>query len=773
MATSSASLPPPSRSNLPQRSASLGQNTAVLAEKFVPEPADESLFAEYLDVFRRHLGGISLFALCGGLFVSAVTLFMQPTYQAHITLDIQGLNGDFLGMHEVARTGNNSPDSREVDMQTQIKLFQSDALLHRTEASLLAEPHSAVMLRQDFFSRILRTFNVPTFGSTSYDSLLTKTADSTKVRALGMTRLVEITCSSGDAQTAAAFCNRLTREFESEDIETRAADAQKTSSWLTRQLADVKLKAEDSQHKLEAAVDGNGLMLSQQSSSTGEERLRDLQTELVRAQADRFQKEATASQERVSSPDSLPEVLDNPSYRQYQARLADLNGKLAELMPPLTEENPKIKHLRSQIKDAEAGLATSRNVSTGREGNELAAARHREDLLQVAYNAQLANVSSDLQRASQVSLLRKEVESEQQLYQTMLQRAKEAGFALAMQASSIRVVDAAHAPSLPGSPQPIKTGLGGISLGALLGIGFFFYRERTTQVFRLPGQTAELLQLEELGVIPHAQSKRRIAGTPSPGTLMLDMAPGSPSFSSETLAITHWEDQFSLIAEAYRSVTFSILLLAMDRGPRTYIVSSPSDGEGKTTVLSNIGVALSKSRMRVLLIDGDLRKPNLHKVFGIRADSGFRNLLRGDINPVSTPLPAFCKSTDVPNLFVLPAGISNENSMELLHSPHMGVLLDRLKAEFDIILIDTPPMLHMADARVLAGFSDGAILILRANSTSVPQGQAARDLFERDGVQLIGTVLNDFDPQREGLGEYYRSYERYSTTDRQQPGAAA
>lgn len=770
MPISSTSLPAP-QSNVPQRGATTAPALPKPPDRSAPDFAEGSLLGEYFRLLKRHSGKIALFGLCGALLALLVALFIEPTYQTHVTLDIQGLNGDFLGMHEVSRTGNNSPDSREVDMQTQIKLFQSEALLHRTTASLLAQPHDDVVPRHDLFARVLRAFNGPALQSASYDSVLKTTVDNLKVRALGMTRLVEVSCTGADAQIASDFCNRLTREFESEDIETRAADAQKTSSWLTRQLADVKQKAEESQKKLESAVDGNGLMLSQQSSSTGEERLRDLQTELVRAQADRMQKEASAGQERVSSLDTLPEVLDNPAYRQYQARLADLRGKLAELMPPLTEENPKIIHLRSQIKDAEAGLAASRSSSTGRQGNELAAARHRENLLQVAYNAQLANVSSDLQRASQVSLLRKEVESEQQLYQTMLQRAKEAGFALAMQASSIRVVDAAVPPRAPSSPQPVRSGLAGAGIGTLCGIGFFFYRERTVRVFRMPGQTADLLRLEELGVIPHTAAKKRI-GAPST-TLTLNASQSPTAYPSEALAITHWEDQFSVIAEAYRSVTFSILLLAMDRGPRTYVLSSPSDGEGKTTVLSNIGVALSKSRMRVLLIDGDLRKPNLHKVFGVRADHGFRNLLRGDLNPLTTPVEVFCKPTGVPNLFVLPAGISAENSMELLHSPHMGVFLDRLKAEFDIILIDTPPMLHMADARVLAGFADGAILLLRANSTSVPQAEAARDLFERDGVSLIGTVLNDFDPVREGVGEYYRSYERYSTTDRQQPGSAA
>ena len=779
MATNSSSLPPSNRSTLPVTAGGQSLSTAVPVLKPVPHPEYETLPSEYLSLVRRHWGKILLFTLCGALLALLASAFVQPTYQSHVSLDIQGLNGDFLGMHEVARTGDNSAAGREVNLQTQVKLFQSDSLLQRTSASLLKDAHAPTLERQDTTSRVLRWMHLPTMKALPYAEVVNETADRVKVKPLGMTRLVELTCVSQDAQVAAGFCNRLTREFESEDIETRAAEAQKTSTWLTRQLADVKSKAEDSQRRLEAAVGGNGLVLSQQTSSPGEERLRDLQPALVRAQADRMQKEATASQARLSSPDILPDVLDNPAYRQYQTRLADLRAKVAELVPPLTEESPKVIHLRSEIRDAEAGLAAARTTTSGRQGNELASARHREDLLQVAYNAQLANVSSDLQKASQVSLLKREVESEQQLYQTMLQRAKEAGFALAMQASSIRVVDAAKPAPVRSSPQALRNGVGGASLGALLGAGLFFYRERSTRVFRMPGETAELLQLPELGVIPHAEVTKRVRRVASPQLLSPIHGAGTAtgmttaSFSSEALAITRWEDQFSVIAEAYRSVTFSILLLNINRGPRTYVVSSPSDGEGKTTVLSNLGVALSKSRLRVLLVDGDLRKPRLHKVFGLRQESGLRNLLRGDVNPVTTPVQAFCRATDVPNLFVLPAGTGGENSVELLHSPQVAPLLTRLNREFDIVLIDTPPMLHMADARLLAGMSDGAILILRANATSVPEAAMARDLFDRDGVRLIGTILNDFNPEREGMGEYYSSYERYSTAEKEKRGGTA
>ncbi|MBE7181004.1 MAG: hypothetical protein INR71_07320, partial [Terriglobus roseus] len=565
--------------------------------------APQSLLMEYLQLLRRHWIAIACCAVGGCILALALSLFVRPLYDTRASVDIEGLNGDFMNMHEVARTDAESAESNEVKQQTQIKLLQSDTLIGNTVHSLLQEGDQPVSYQPGLLDRIAQKLRLPGHADQSFEDVVQDTAQRVKVKPLGMTRLVELSCASTRPDVAARFCNQMIREFESEDIETRAEEAQKTSTWLTRQLADVKAKAQDSQKKLEEAVNGNGLMLSQETSTTGEERLRELQQELVKAQADRMQREADLSVAHSAAVDTLPSVQDNPAYRQYETRLADLRGKLAEIMPPLTEQNPKVIHLRSQIREAEAGLASSRSTSTGRDSSELAAAQHRENLLQVAYNAQLANVSTDLQRAAQVSLLRRELESEQQLYQTMLQRAKEAGFASAMQASTVRVVDPARPANKPSSPNRGADGAAGFALAGVFSAGFFLYSDRTRRVFRLPGETQAMLQVQELGVIPHATRAKSVGGSrtaPVPPGLL---AVGQSGKVGEAIALTRWEDRSSISAEAYRSTGFSLLLADTKKKSKVYAVSSASDGEGKTTVVSNLGVALSRTRLRVLLID--------------------------------------------------------------------------------------------------------------------------------------------------------------------------
>ena len=725
------------------------------------EPPRETLLAEYIRIFKRRRSLILLCAVCGLLLALLAGIASEPIYRTRTSLEIKNLNGDFMDMRSVAPTGDSASADSDVNLQTQIKLLQSDTLAQHVAKNLMDEPHPATIEPQDLVSKTARLLHLPYGKPIPYATLVADTANRVKVKPLGVTRLVEVTCDSWTAQFSARYCNELTNSFQELDLQSRSSEAQKTSDWLTKQVADVRARAEESQRKLEQAVGGNGLMLSQSTNTVGEARLSALQDELVKAEADRMQKQADASLVSSSAADTLPDVQDNPAHRAYELKLADLRTQVAALVPPLTEENPKVIHLRSQIKDAEAGLLATETTSTRRQSNEYTAAKHREDLLRVAYGAQQATVSSDLQKAAQVSLLRRELESEQNLYQTMLQRAKEAGFASAMQAATIRVVDLARIPKVAYSPQRKLEGCAGLALGSLFGFGLAFYRERNNKVFRMPGDVARYLHVQEIGVIP-AIGKSESKLLHSPRLIKRNPEPLSLEGKPNAIALTGWNDQFSVAAEAYRNATLSILLSDTSKHARSYVVSSPSAGEGKTTITSNLGVALSKSKLRVVLVDGDLRRPNLHRAFGLSNVAGLRNILRGEISLENTPMDLLTRATAVPNVSVIPAGDGTDDSVELLHSPIFAALLRRLSRDFDVILIDTPPILHMADARILAGQSDGAILIFRAGVTTRDQAATARDLIDNDGVRLVGTILNDFDPAREGQANYYSSYYRYA-----------
>lgn len=722
-----------------------------------------NLISDYLRTLARWRAAILLAAVLGGLLSLSLNLGVMPVFEARTSLDIQSLNGDFMNMRNVSATGGDTASSSESYVQTQIKLLQSSTLLDRTVERLKAEPHAQALDRDDLISRLRRTFHLSRGGDLPYDTLVDDAAKRIKVKPLGITRLVEVTCDSYNADFSARFCNRLVAEFKALDLETRASEAQKTSEWLSRQAADVREKAESAQKNLEAATGGDGLVLSQTSSNIGEDRLRQLQGELVHAQAERMDREAQARISASANPDSVAAVRDSPTYREEQQKLADLNTQIAALVPPLTEENPKVIHLRAQIREVEANMAQERASVLARVRNDFESARHHEDLLTASYAALQDSVSNEMSKTARVNLLRREVDGEQQLYQTLLQRAKEAGFASAMQASTIRVVDRAAPQKTPVSPRRgTATGVG-ILLGSFCGLGFAFFKDRSSSVFREPGEAERHLHVHELGVIPSASTGGRRVGQKLPALLTRGNGNADEAGESDSNALTCWGQNFSIVAEAYRNTTHSILLAGKTpRRSQVYTVTSPNAGEGKTTVSTNLGVALSKAKLRVVLIDGDLRKPGLHRSLLVENSFGLRNILRDEIDVSTAPIAQFCKQTLMPNLFIIPSGSGREEVVELLHAgSSITKLVDRLAREFDVVLIDTPPMLHMADARILAAKCDGVILVFRAGRTGRDQAASACDIFENDHVPIVGTILNDFNPLREGRTGYYESYYRY------------
>lgn len=740
--------------------------------------APESLMIEYIRLLARRRSMIALFTVFGAMLGYAVTLAVLPVYRARTSLDIQNLNADFLNMRNINQTSGGENASTESYVQTQIRLLQSDTLRSRAVDDMKKRQLAQPMRRDDMLSSVKRDLHLPGEKPVTRLALLEYVAKNVTVKPLGVTRLVEMTCDSWNAKLSAEFCNTMTDQFAKRDREVRLSEAEKTSEWLSHQLADVRDSLAKSEKKLEDATGNDALSITQGGTSVADDKLRQLQTELTKAQSERVAKQASYEISKSASPESLPMVLDSGSFRESQTKVQDLRRQVAALVPPLTEANPKVQHLRAQIAELEGNLASEKSNLMQRIQHEFEEAKHREALLLSAYSSQERTVTKEQGKQAQLSMLHHEVDSSQQLYQTLLQRVKEAGFASAMQASTIRVVDAAKPPETPIAPRRgLSTGVG-LLLGMLAGICAAFIKERTQTLLRAPGDVPRYLALRELGVIPSA---RRTLRNPHSGLSLLParivswfQPAAEPAVADmrpqRALDMAVWQDHASLVAEAFRNTTYSILLAGGNDRAKTYVVSSPNVGEGKTTVTCNLGLALAQANRRVLLIDGDLRKPRLHKAMGLSNETGLRNLLRGDFDVLEAPTESFCQPTKVPDLFVITSGTGSEEPGSLIHSPRFKTLIDRLAGEFDIVLIDSPPMLHLADARIIGGVSNGVILVFRARKTDRETALNSRDLFLNDDVRVIGTILNDFDPLKEGKSQYYGSYYAYREKSRETTG---
>jgi capsular exopolysaccharide synthesis family protein len=392
----------------------------------------------------------------------------------------------------------------------------------------------------------------------------------------------------------------------------------------------------------------------------------------------------------------------------------------------------------------------------------------RERLLSDAHATQEKVVADESSKAIHYDTLKRDVDSNRKIYETMLQRVKEASLATAMRDSNVLVIDRAKPPFFPYRPNlPMNSAIGLFS-GIFLGFAFVLVRERIDRRICAPGDAQIYLDLPELGVIPLDESAIPVplldrlnlhhAPTPAPAA----SAASRPRGDCPELAT--WKRKPSLLAECARTTLSSILLPGSDdEAPHVIVFTSARSGDGKTTVACNLSIAMAEIGRKVLLIEGDLRRPRLHKVFGVANRNGLSDLLWKDIPLETALLSELARETDVCNLFVMPGGSCGTNPANLFYSPRMARLLDRLRKEFDMVMIDAPPIIHLADARVLGRLADGVILVVRSGQTTTESALFACQRFAEDGTRVLGTVLNSWNPRstpRYGYGSY-SDFEHY------------
>lgn len=719
---------------------------------------DNGGMLEYWQMLQRRRGIVLLGALLGALAGLLFSLTQTTLYQARSVVEVQGANDDLLNtryINPLASAGDSSGD-----IQTQIKMFQSESLLggvvEKLNAKVNGAPESA-----DMGSR-RRAVSIA--------------AGTLKVQALGPSRLLEIRSDSTDPAVAAEFINTLTGEFTEKTLVGLWKSAQHTGELLSKQLEELRGNLEKSEGALQKYAVATDLIFTDEKDNVAEEKLRQLQEELSKSQGERVTRQSRFETANLRPAETLPEVLDDPAIQSYQLRLADLRRQLAELNTALTPAHYKIQRIQAQIAEVQEGIKRESANIVKRLRNEYDAAVRRERLLAGAYFAQTKIVSGQSAKGIRYNILRREVDAKRQLYHSILQKVKEYGIASALRASNIRVVDPAVPPFAPYKPNLLSNAMVGMLGGGCMGLVFLFFKERTDRSIKSPGESAFYLNVRELGVIPSSNlddEKPRLR-QPEWLTWMSDKLgtgkylaqltgnSGEKRNGNEPVELATWQRQPTLLAESFRTVLTSILFAEQNgKQPRVLVFTSSSPLEGKTTVVSNLAIALAEINRRVLVIDCDLRRPRQHKVFNLANTWGLTDLLR-EFKPIPDyPREALSKQTRIPNLWVLPSGPGAISISSLLHSARMPDLLDRFRAEFDMVLIDTPPMLQLSDARILGRLADGVILVLRAGQTLLDNSLLSARRFEEDGTPVLGAILNDWDPSKHGGYGYDSRYYDY------------
>lgn len=722
------------------------------------EPEEPLDLRAYGRILRKRFATILIIFFLAFAVGLIATLKEKPVYRAQVLLEIQKENADIPTIKDLYELESVS-DSY---LKTQDDILASESLARRVIDELhldaLPEFNKPRWWSLEWWSleRFTNTQKKQTYAlgpartahnSVVYQRVLERFQDRLTIEPVSRSRLVNVRFDSNNADLSARVVNTLAEDYIDQSLEARWTATQKATDWLSQQLVGVKSKLEKSEEQLQDYARRNGLVFLENdkgaSQNVANERLQELQEELTKAQAERYEKESVYRLVQSGDYGSLPGVVENKLIQDLSERLAELKRELAQLSTKFNPEYPRVKEIQSQIGEIEATLKEERQRAADKITNEYLAAVRREALVKQALEDQQKQVRVIAEKAVQYNILKREVETNKQLYEGLLQRLKEAGVSASLKASNIRVVDSAEPPAKPAEPRiPLNLAVAAL-LGLGLGISTAFLQERLDDTLEGTDDVERLFGLSALALIPSVNSLN--GDGPSVRKLLdrtLPLKSGHNGTASDPAARWHRIDQGekpqAALVEAFRSLRASVLLSTADHPPGSLLITSTQPGEGKTTVATNLAISLAQLGQRVLLVDADLRFPSLQRLFCVRESLGLVSHLTGQQDWRA----AVCPSGS-PGLDLLLCGPVPPNPAELLSSKSMGAFINSAKSEYGFVILDSSPLLALADSRILAALVDGVLFVIKSGATPREQVIQSQSGIRSAGANLIGVVLNN------------------------------
>lgn len=754
-------MPSPRDHNLRmERRARTSQRPAMLTTYAVGEPepkaGDPAALRVLTSLLWRRKLAIAAAAIAGLTIGIGFGLFAKPVYRARTSLQLEGFNDHALPVS--SQLPNASPENY---LQNEVKVLESDTLARRIANKLAATSESQPTVpAPGLLTRLQVWFGfgrpAQTSGMTEADRRTQTVKKALTVRTSLQSQVIELFYDAPNPDVAARGANAAASEFVNLNREARAQMLRDTTEWLNTQAADLRAKLESSNRQLQEFASRTGLLVADNQSTPAQDRMRQIQDALTRAEADKAAKQARFEASDTGPAELLTDGLASGPLRQYEVDLQTMRRQLADLRTMYTADNYKVTRLEAQIAETEAAVNKERKTILGRMNTEYTAASSLEEALSRSLARQLTTVGQQTEQQLQYNVLKNEIDTNQRLYNSVLEKAKDAGAASSLRMTDVRVIDPAVPPLTPYSPNlPLNSALG-LGIGAMAGIGLVLVGARSGKV-RQPGELT-FMNLPELGVVPAATVPRELE---IHGETALATRPG--------------ETQSSLLKESFRTVLTSLLFSnRIDRGSqspaspsggRTLVVTSVDVMEGKTTIVTHLGIASAECQREVLLVDADLRRPRLHERFHLPNDYGLTNLL-GPSGQAGghqmLPLESLVQATHIPHLWVLTSGPVDASSPNALRAADLSVLMKLFERQFDLVFVDAPPMRLFSDARVLGRRADGVVMVVRANTRSRDELKAAYQQLVQDRVHVLGTILNDWkvDPsQARAYGRYYAHYQ--------------
>lgn len=658
------------------------------------------------------------------VYAAQISLIIDPKEPRFLDSQIQDVNND---------TGSYYWANKEY-LETQFKIIQSRAVSQRVveKLGLNADPAFLGLMKVQDEKRRQELM-------TKIDAVAILQAK-IRVEPVKDSRVSLIKIEDSDPNRAALLANEVAQAYMDELLAQKLKLTENASKWLDEQRGSLSDAATSSELALYTfrkqadilAIDDRASMVSQKLQETSKA-LTDVQLKIAglkaRVAAIRSVQQTQGAEDRLWA-EALPAARENENLKTLKNRLQTLKNECTDLQSRYLDGHPKLLECREKLgvaeKDVERELS---NLVLSTEA-ELKEATEKERNLRALFEDTKSEAFDLEKKKVELDKFKQDSENAKRQYESVYKRLKDIELSGALRTSNVKVLDAARpsmGPIRPNVPQGVMMG---IIAGLVLGLGLALLLEFLDSSVASQQEVEERLGLTFLGFVPTIPE-----GTTGPKDLHVFREPKS------------------MIAECTRAVRTNLLFMSPDKPFKRMLVTSSGPQEGKSTTVINLGITMAQSGNRVLIIDTDMRRPRLHKAFGVPNDVGVSSVVVGE-GRVDDAI----KSTEVPGLFLLPCGPIPPNPAELLHTKAFSELLAQLGEKFDRILLDSPPVGAVADAVVLATQADGVVLVLKAGQTHRDMAQRTVRALRDVKANIFGAVLNDVNLEKSKYGDYYYGY---------------
>ncbi|MHA2052190.1 MAG: GumC family protein [Candidatus Hodarchaeales archaeon] len=717
------------------------------------------------------------------VFISGVFSFLStPKYKATTTLLIEEEASKILSIEE---TFSYQPQIfRDLRFfNTQLKLLKSKSLAERvtrrmnliSHEEFVSEENKSLIdsIKELISFKWIKAKNKSNENRTNsailsnpYSGIIETVQENIDVKPIRDTKLVEVSFTSSSSILATEIVNTLSEEFINFSIEKRYETTQQASNFLSEQIANLREDLAAKERELQRYGQEKELYFLSDTENTTVTKLADLNAAYTQAQIDRINAEAVYRELKDLKKGYLPQFVNSPVIQDLITEYTRIKNEYEEKSEKFKPSYPEMRQLKAKLDSMWSEIEKSVDAAE----SEYRSTLNKEDSLKKLLDEQKADVVKMDSNAILYNSIKIEVENKRRLLNTLGERQSETEVSArlgGLKTSNISIIDRAEIPKGPVSPNKKQNLIFAFFIGIFGGVSLCFFFEYLDNTVKGPEDVEKLAALPSLGVIPYfspegATKRKKNSYYSKHKYSYSDKNPKSEDNKPEIkhIELVNYLSPNFFISEDYRTVRTSILLSHAENPPKTIVFSSALPKEGKTTTVANMAVSFSQLSEKVLVIDSDLRRPRLHRIFKVRNSTGLSGYLTGKVS-----LEEAIQRTSVNNVWILPSGLIPPYPAELLNSKKMREMLQELKSRFDFMLLDTTPVLGVSDAVIVSSIVDSSVLVMKAGETAKKPFLNAIEELRKTKTKILGVVFNHLKVSKGDYSymDYYRYYRHYYT----------